>query len=116
MRWRILGMEAPETGVRNQESGVRSQVMVLFALPFLDITMRRVGIAKAVVKDFLKKFRSAKLCASAVQKAPNRRERRGSRGPGQFSRPDGMAMDSKGFLYVADASNQRVQKFTVAGP
>jgi hypothetical protein len=36
------------------------------------------------------------------------------KGPGQFSRPDGMAMDSKGFLYVADASNQRIQKFAVA--
>jgi DNA-binding beta-propeller fold protein YncE len=36
-------------------------------------------------------------------------------GPGQFARPHGMAMDSKGFLYVADAGNQRVQKFEV-GP
>lgn len=36
--------------------------------------------------------------------------------PGQFSRPHGMAMDSKGFLYVADAGNQRIQKFEVPGP
>lgn len=33
--------------------------------------------------------------------------------PGQFSRPHGMAMDSKGYLYVADSSNQRIQKFEV---
>lgn len=33
--------------------------------------------------------------------------------PGQLSRPHGMAMDSMGFLYVADASNQRIQKFAV---
>ncbi len=32
---------------------------------------------------------------------------------GQFSRPHGMAMDSKGNLYVVDASNHRVQKFSV---
>src|SRR5262249_32959548 len=36
--------------------------------------------------------------------------------PGQFSRPHGMAVDSKGFLYVADASNQRIQKFAVGKP
>ena len=33
--------------------------------------------------------------------------------PGQFSRPHGMAFDRKGHLYVADASNQRIQKFEV---
>ncbi|HMF20149.1 MAG TPA: 6-bladed beta-propeller, partial [Gemmataceae bacterium] len=38
------------------------------------------------------------------------------KGPGQFSRPHGMAVDSKGFLYVADASNQRIQKFAVGKP
>lgn len=32
-------------------------------------------------------------------------------GPGQFHLPHGMATDSKGNLYVADASNQRIQKF-----
>lgn len=35
---------------------------------------------------------------------------RGS-GPGQLSLPHGLAFDSKGFLYVVDSSNQRVQKF-----
>jgi sugar lactone lactonase YvrE len=35
---------------------------------------------------------------------------------GQFARPHGMAMDSKGFLYVCDAGNQRVQKFEVPAP
>jgi sugar lactone lactonase YvrE len=34
-------------------------------------------------------------------------------GPGQFARPHGMAVDSKGHLYVADASNQRIQKFRI---
>jgi sugar lactone lactonase YvrE len=37
-------------------------------------------------------------------------------GPGQFARPHGMAVDSKGCLYVADAGNQRVQKFEVPDP
>jgi DNA-binding beta-propeller fold protein YncE len=37
-------------------------------------------------------------------------------GPGQFSRPHGMALDSKGYLYVADASNQRIQKFAIPDP
>ena len=31
--------------------------------------------------------------------------------PKQFVRPHGTAMDSKGFFYVADSSNQRIQKF-----
>jgi sugar lactone lactonase YvrE len=37
-------------------------------------------------------------------------------GPGQWARPHGMAMDSKGFLYVADAGNERIQKFQVPRP
>ena len=32
-------------------------------------------------------------------------------GPGQFRLPHGMATDSQGNIYVADASNQRIQKF-----
>lgn len=36
--------------------------------------------------------------------------------PGQFVRPHGMAMDSKGHLYVADAGNQRIQKFEIPDP
>ena len=35
--------------------------------------------------------------------------------PGQLARPHGMAMDSRGHLYVCDAGNQRVQKFAVPG-
>src|SRR5439155_19273964 len=31
--------------------------------------------------------------------------------PGRFSNPWGVALDSKGNLYVADAMNHRVQKF-----
>ncbi len=34
-------------------------------------------------------------------------------GPGQFARPHGMAVDSKGNFYVADAGNQRIQKFEI---
>jgi hypothetical protein len=37
-------------------------------------------------------------------------------GPGQFLRPHGMALDTKGNLYVADAGNQRIQKFEVPEP
>ena len=37
-------------------------------------------------------------------------------GPGQFARPHGMAVDSQGHLYVADAGNQRVQKFEIPDP
>jgi sugar lactone lactonase YvrE len=33
--------------------------------------------------------------------------------PGRFARPHGMAVDSKGFFYVADAGNQRIQKFEI---
>jgi 6-phosphogluconolactonase len=36
--------------------------------------------------------------------------------PGQFARPHGMALDSKGHLYVADAGNQRIQKFEIPEP
>lgn len=37
-------------------------------------------------------------------------------GPGQFARPHGMAVDRKGHLYVADAGNQRIQKFEIPDP
>ena len=37
-------------------------------------------------------------------------------GPGQFARPHGMVVDSKGNLFVADAGNQRIQKFEVPNP
>lgn len=33
--------------------------------------------------------------------------------PGQLARPHGMAIDSHGYLYVADAGNQRIQKFAI---
>ncbi len=36
--------------------------------------------------------------------------------PGKLARPHGMAMDSKGYLYIADAGNQRIQKFEVPVP
>lgn len=36
--------------------------------------------------------------------------------PGELARPHGMAFDRRGFLYVADAGNQRVQKFAVPAP
>jgi sugar lactone lactonase YvrE len=39
----------------------------------------------------------------------------GGKGPGQFARPHGMAMDSKGYFYVADSGNQRIQKFEILG-
>ena len=31
--------------------------------------------------------------------------------PGQLARPHGMALDSKGHLYVVDTRNSRIQKF-----
>ncbi len=37
-------------------------------------------------------------------------------GPGQLVHPHGMAMDSQGKLYIADAGNQRIQKFEVPPP
>jgi sugar lactone lactonase YvrE len=36
--------------------------------------------------------------------------------PGQFARPHGLAFDSQGHLYVCDAGNQRLQKFSVPSP
>jgi sugar lactone lactonase YvrE len=38
------------------------------------------------------------------------------KGPGQFARPHGLALDSRGNLYVADAGNQRIQKFAIPEP
>jgi sugar lactone lactonase YvrE len=35
---------------------------------------------------------------------------------GKWARPHGMAMDSRGHLYVADAGNERIQKFEVRRP
>ncbi len=35
--------------------------------------------------------------------------------PGQFREPMGIAVDNEGNVYVADARNQRVQKFTPQG-
>jgi sugar lactone lactonase YvrE len=36
--------------------------------------------------------------------------------PGQFSAPHAMVFDSKGYLYVVDARNQRIEKFEVSKP
>ena len=33
------------------------------------------------------------------------------KGDGQFNRPNGLALDDRGFLYVCDSGNQRIQKF-----
>ncbi|HJN10327.1 MAG TPA: DUF3179 domain-containing (seleno)protein [Pirellulaceae bacterium] len=33
------------------------------------------------------------------------------KGDGQFDRPNGLALDDRGFLYVCDSGNQRIQKF-----
>jgi hypothetical protein len=37
----------------------------------------------------------------------------GRREPGRFHTPHGLALDSKGCLYVVDAQNHRIQKFAV---
>lgn len=36
--------------------------------------------------------------------------------PGDFDKPHGMAMDSRGHFYVTDAGNQRIQKFRLTPP
>jgi DNA-binding beta-propeller fold protein YncE len=36
-------------------------------------------------------------------------------GPGQFTNPDDVAVDAAGNVYVADTTNNRIQKFTAAG-
>jgi len=36
-------------------------------------------------------------------------------GDGQFDHPDGVAVDSSGYVYVADSMNSRIQKFTSSG-
>ena len=56
MAWKLRnqksGISGQESDIRDQKVAVRGQVMVVFATPFLDITMRGVGIAKAVVEFF----------------------------------------------------------------
>ena len=37
-------------------------------------------------------------------------------GDGQFNYPAGIAIDNAGNVYVADAFNYRIQKFTLPGP
>jgi len=39
----------------------------------------------------------------------------GGQGSGQFGRPTGFALDSQGYLYVADTYNHRVQKWKMTG-
>ena len=39
----------------------------------------------------------------------------GGQGSGQFDRPTGFALDGRGYLYVADTYNHRVQKWKMAG-
>ncbi|TEU16266.1 MAG: phospholipid carrier-dependent glycosyltransferase, partial [Anaerolineales bacterium] len=39
----------------------------------------------------------------------------GSQGSGQFDRPTDLALDGRGYLYVADTYNHRVQKWKVSG-
>ena len=48
---------------------------------------------------------------------PERLLRTGARaaGNGQFQRPGGIALDSKGYVYVVDQDNYRVQKFDSSG-
>ena len=36
-------------------------------------------------------------------------------GAGQFVNPEALAVDDSGYVYVADFSNNRVQKFTLSG-
>ena len=36
-------------------------------------------------------------------------------GDGEFNRPEGIDVDSLGYVYVADTGNSRVQKFTSNG-
>src|SRR5262249_22614188 len=36
-------------------------------------------------------------------------------GPGQFNQPSGVAIDSKGNVYVSDTYNDRVEEFTSDG-
>ncbi len=35
--------------------------------------------------------------------------------PGQFNQPGGIAIDSRGDVYVADKLNHRIEKFTASG-
>lgn len=39
----------------------------------------------------------------------------GGQGSGQFDRPTGFALDDRGYLYVADTYNHRIQKWKVSG-
>ena len=60
---------------------------------------------------------AALLPALASAQAPAYLTQWGSLGSGngQFNYPDGVAVDGTGNLYVADANNNRIQKFTTSG-
>jgi DNA-binding beta-propeller fold protein YncE len=36
-------------------------------------------------------------------------------GDGEFAQPKGIAVDPRGFVYVVDSGNNRIQKFTSDG-
>lgn len=45
----------------------------------------------------------------------NRGDGSSGRGPGEFSSPEGVAVDDRGSIYVADSNNDRIQKFDSNG-
>jgi DNA-binding beta-propeller fold protein YncE len=49
------------------------------------------------------------ICTSSCEWAP------GGSGAGQFDRPTGIGIDASGYIYVAEYSNHRIQKFDSSG-
>lgn len=65
-----------------------------------------IKVPKLNLSELLKKEKMPALVSSWGE---------AGKGAGQFDRPEEITIDSKGFIYVADAGNDRIQKFDSEG-
>ena len=81
------------------------------------LTKRKILLAISVLIIVLVLFYIIPLFFKSDKEAYQFVSTWGSEGsqPGQFSGPIGIAIDKAGFIYVSDAENDRIQKFTSDG-